>query len=159
MPKILARNESEASNIIMPRIRKAVEEVADKILDENYKDVRDLFYAQYQPKYYERSMDFLDAWDFDPIEQHGNTISAEFGFSPSMMTSIPEEFQHGSPVSGDIREYLADIIYDGVWGDLFGEGAWQRKSTAFDTLVNTLDKSKFDKWMKSAFNNNGLRVK
>ena len=160
MPKILGRNEQEVKDIIMPRIRKALEEVADKIIHENHEDIFRYFYDQYRPKEYIRSAEFANAWDWDDIEQNGDSVSSEFGFNPDLLSTDDYAFQHGSPQYGDFRSHIADVLYGIIpWGDYFGKGPWQRKSDAFDKLVEVLDKSKFDKWMKAAFKRHGLYVK
>lgn len=142
----------------MPKVRKAMEYVADKILAENEKDVMESFYNRYQPTEYDRSYQFVNAWDFDDIQMTDRTASMEFGISPDKMEYDPDDYLHGSYASGDAREYLVDILYDGVWGGLFGDGPWRRKSRAFDILVNKLDKDKFDRWMKTGMKRAGLSV-
>ena len=158
MSKNLVRNEEELYRQIMPRVKKAVDYVMERIEQENYKDIEKFLYSTYQPTVYDRTRGFEYAWSADEAKQHSHTVEAEFGYDPSDIASDPDNFIHGSPLSGDSRAYLADIIYDGVWGSLFGDGPWQRKSRAFDHLVETLDKSKFDQWMKAGMKQAGLWV-
>lgn len=166
MPKILGRNEQEVRNIIMPRIHRALEDVADKIIQENRTDVFKYFYGQYRPNVYRRSYEFADAWDWDEINESSDTVESEFGFNPDLLSygggSWPTaEFQHGSPQYGDFRTHIADVLYGIIpWGNYFGVGPWQNRgnTTAFDKLVEKLDKKKFDQWMKAAFKRHGLYV-
>ena len=59
---------------------------------------------------------------------------------------------------GDSREYLADIIYQGLAGDIYGDGFWTEKRDAFERLLKIVGKRNFNKWMIEAMNEVGLNV-
>ena len=57
---------------------------------------------------------------------------------------------------GDSREYLADIIYQGLAGDIYGNGAWTKKRDAFDALVKYIGKQRMKQWFETGMEKAGL---
>ena len=108
-------------------------------------------------------------------------VYAEFYYDPNVMDYVPDKAQHGTPSGramdsvwgsdtnmwawtavqsawGDAREYLADIIYQGKSGPLFGDGPWRNKRDAWTPLINKLDRGKIFTWFEEGMNNQHLKV-
>lgn len=144
--------------MLMPLFVKVADTIMEYIEKDNQDMIQRYVYDEYQPEYYERTMEFKEAWKATKAESHGNVAEASFGQAPEMMLSIPEEFIHGSPSWGDARDYMAELIYQGKSGPMFGKGEWQKKRNAFNKLVSYLGKHRFDSYVRRAFKSVGLDV-
>lgn len=144
-------------------------QVVNYILDEIYKQntevVNRIVYTAYNPSEYQRTYEFRDSWGTDGAKASGIHVKGEFKYLPEKMTYNPELAQHGSPDwyhgvhGGDARTYLADIIYDGLSGNLFGNGQWRKSRDAWDALLKEVGVNNIAKWTKQGFKNVGLNVR
>lgn len=173
--KTLLRNDKELNNLLYDAMANAIEYTMVKLFEENEKLIEKYVYGAYPELYYDRTKQFLDAWNYKvkKTSSHHMTSSissrvhAEFYYDPNVMDYVAEKAQHGSPdwahsaadkAWGDAREYLADIIYQGKSGSLFGDGPWQKKRDAWTPLINKLDRGKIFTWFEEGMNNQKLKV-
>lgn len=155
-----ARNEDELLKILMPKLRIVVDYVMSKIEHDGQLKIEDLVYEAYNPTWYERTYDFERSFVKEETVINHNEVVGEYGFEPDMMSSYPELFEHGSPygVPEDARNIMADIIFEGAAGSLFGDGPWRRKRNAWNRIVYMLGRKNLDVWMKQGFKRAGLQV-
>ena len=168
-----ARSEVELRRMLKDPLQKAVQYVVQKIWNENREVVRLVVYEVYQPTEYDRTMGFLNAWDFTGEYYNPPSMNSvahgEFYFKPSEMPlgstdpNSGDYAQHigiaGSYKGEDAREYLADIIYGNIkWGSGFGIGDWQRKRDAWTELNKRIGRRKMKQWMKEGMEAAGLTV-
>ena len=169
-----ARNKDELRKLLQPAIQKACNYVIQKIWNENKEIVRVVVYESGMPEEYNRSMGFLNAWDYtqdthNPTNKDGY---AKFYYKPNNMGVGSVDYgaadfaQHigvGGEYRGrDARYYLADIIYqengcNGA-GDLFGDGYWRKARNAWKVLNDRRGKRKMKQWMKEGLEAAGLTV-
>ena len=147
----------------MPKIQNAVEYVLNQIYEMNRYEIDRVVYAAYNPSEYERTYQFRDdAWSYETPKISGIHVKGEFKYDPSGMEYDSGLSQHGSPTGvspGDAREYLAEIIYEGISGYLFGEGPWMKKRDAWSAVIKALRKKELRLWMQRGLENEGLIVK
>lgn len=184
MAKIQIRNDSQLNNILYDAMAKAVEYTMVKLFQENEKLIEKYVYDAYSgDKYYDRTYEFLDAWNYKvkKTSSHHMTsnitsrVHGEFYYDPNVMHYNPSKAQHGTPdvgpdwispdiwegvesAWGDARDYLADIIYQGKSGDLFGKGPWTKKRDAWTPLINKLDRGKIFTWFEEGMIKQKLKV-
>lgn len=162
-----ARNEQELRNMLRSPIMKAINYVLDKIYDENIGAVHDVVYMAYSPEDYNRTGDLYTAWS----KESKSTSSAgmgEFKYDPSKMSigstdpNSSDFAQHigvgGEFYGQDARPYLAEIIYQGKTGVLFGNGAFRKKRDAWIELNKRIGRRKMKQWFKEGFEKAGLTV-
>lgn len=168
MPQV--KSEKELYAALRSPIMRAINYVVDKIWNENREVVRVVVYEAYQPKEYERTGEFRDAWVRGTTKATSEKKSqGEFKYAPEEMTvgsvdyGAPDYAQHigvGSKFYGeDARPYLADIIYGATkWGGYFGDGAFRKKRDAWTELNRRIGKRKIKQWMKEGMERAGLDV-
>ena len=154
----LPRNNRQLQKLLTDPLRNVANYVAQKIWNENRELVRQIVYEAGVPEYYERTNEFKDAWD---IKESKNTLPTswvtqyEFFYDWEKLTVDRSKSQHGSPPSvenyQDVRPYLADIIYRGWSGDLYGDGYWRKARDVWAKLLQSLGKRKMKQWFKQAF--------
>lgn len=136
------RNNEQLRAAIAPALEKAVEYIVEQILKVNEEIVWETVYQAYDPSVYERTGQFQTAWRTDVIgDGQGNVLGA-LEYDPTKISAGPQESgQHISVLTGEpSAEYLVDIIYGGLAGNLFGEGPWTQKRNAYEALVKELGK-------------------
>lgn len=169
------RNEAAVRSVLMPRIRNAVEYLMQQIYDYNEKLINEEIYADYMPKVYERTGQFGKSWKYG--KTNGGTVDTveyEFGYDPKGMVYNSTLAQHGTPdydlvtgyslakakqTWGDARDYLADILYYGNTGDLFGDSSFFRHETnVWEMLIKVCSRRQIYKWLKEGMARQGLEV-
>ena len=161
------RNEAQVRRYLLgqDKIVEVVNYILDKIYQLNTETIDRVVYAAYDPSVYQRTNEFRDAWGTNGAKTSGIHVKGEFKYMPDNMIYNPDLAQHGSPADydgaygGDAREYLADIIYEGLSGNLFGFGPWQKRRDAWAALLKELDGDRIAKWANEGFNKVGLKVK
>lgn len=146
------RNNSEVMKLLREQLKPVVDIVVDKIYIDNYDMIEKVIYDSYQPETYQRTNEFaLDAWETTPAHKNGELhIQGDVHYAPENMTYRPDDFTHGSNYGGDVREALAEIIYQGLSGPLFGNGPWQRKRNAYNRLISYLGPRRIKNYVKEA---------
>lgn len=180
------KSEQELGNLIYDAMKNAVEYTMVKLFQENEELIQKYVYSAYSPEYYQRTGEFLDAWnykvkktsDHHNISYTSSRVHSEFYYDPGVMHYNPSQAQHGTPVRdelyyrqpspetwakvegawGDAREYLADILYEGKGGPLFGNGPWRKKRDAWTPLLKTLDRGKIFRWFEEGMQNQKLKL-
>ena len=170
-----ARNDEELKQMLLAPLKEAVKILMKKILETNKQAIIEKVYnpttrsgAPTDSRYI-NTYEFEDAWDtaVHTSRHIGHDIQGDFFYRPSYMeTSNPPSKEnhyigqhHGiNDEWGDAREYLADIIYQGLSGPAYGNGPWRRKRDAFNELVKIVGKRNFNKWMIEAMEEVGLKV-
>lgn len=164
-----ARNDDELVRMFKPVMEKVVNYVLDKILEANKIEIIEkVVYGAGEPSYYNRTKEFGKAWDKKTSTGGAHDVNGEFFYSPEKMSigSVdPESHDYGQHIGvagsyqgQDSRQYLAEIIYEGIAGPAFGHGYWNKKRDAFSRLVNHVGKVKFNQWFQQGCKKNGLKV-
>lgn len=157
-----ARNNQELENMLMPALEKAIDYVVQKIWNDNRELIRTIVYESYQPEEYERTGEFKEAWDTD-VKRLGNFVRGEMKYDPRELTVNYNKWQHGSRYvsNGELNEtvmttYLAEVIYQGLSGDLFGEGPWTKKRDVWAALNREVGIRKIKQYFEEGMRRNGL---
>lgn len=172
------RNEAQVRRALMPMIREAVEYMMQQVYKENEMLVQELIYSNYHPSVYERTGEFAKSWSYEPTKGtgiSGNTVEYKFHYDPDGMVYSSMLGQHGTPDYnlvtgqslasakqswGDAREYLADILYNGKTGNLFGDSSsWRHDINVWQHLIHNCPKRQIMTWLKTGFTRQGLEVK
>lgn len=155
MAKII-NNSNELQSIFLPKLKEVVDYVVQKIWNENRELIRVLVYESYTPVKYERTGEFKEAWDTD-VKTLGNYIEGEFKYNSNDLIVNPSLGQHASIIDGEPSvSYLADIIYQGMAGHIFGEGPWTKKRDAWSALDKWLTNTQFRKIFEEGMNKAGI---
>ena len=162
-----ARSEQELRNLLRSPIQKAINYVLDKIYDENISVVHDVVYMAYSPEDYNRTGDLYRAWSTES-KSTSSAAQGEFKYDYSKMSigsTDPQSsnFAQHIGVGGDFygqdaRPYLAELIYQGATGSLFGDGAFRKKRDAWEELNKRIGRRKMKQWMKEGMEAAGLTV-
>ena len=154
MPLSQARNDKEVLAMLHSPIAKAINYVIDKIYDENIGAIHDIVYMAYSPEEYERTGDFYRAWGAGTTKVvNERTVEGEFKYKPDKMSIGSTE-----PNSSSYGPYLAELIYNGATGSLFGDGAFREKRDAWEELNKRIGRRKMKQWMKEGLEAAGLKV-
>ena len=162
-----ARSEQELRNLLRSPIQKAINYVLDKIYDENISVVHDVVYMAYSPEDYNRTGDLYRAWSTES-KSTSSAAQGEFKYDYSKMSigsTDPQSsnFAQHIGVGGDFygqdaRPYLAELIYQGATGSLFGDGAFRKQRDAWAELNKRIGRRKMKEWMKEGMEAAGLTV-
>ena len=162
-----ARSEQELRNLLRSPIQKAINYVLDKIYDENISVVHDVVYMAYSPADYNRTGDLYRAWSTES-KSTSSAAQGEFKYDYSKMSignTDPQSsnFAQHIGVGGDFygqdaRPYLAELIYQGATGSLFGDGAFRKQRDAWAELNKRIGRRKMKQWMKEGMEAAGLTV-
>ena len=162
-----ARSEQELRNLLRSPIQKAINYVLDKIYDENISVVHDVVYMAYSPEDYNRTGDLYRAWSTES-KSTPSAAQGEFKYDYSKMSigsTDPQSsnFAQHIGVGGDFygqdaRPYLAELIYQGATGSLFGDGAFRKQRDAWAELNKRIGRRKIKQWMKEGMEAAGLTV-
>lgn len=130
------------------------------------------------PEEYHRTFEFLHAWNYDVhTYQTGSIyrqnlsdtssmystdvdIEGQYYYDPNMIGTMNQYTgQHVSIIDGsDIREALADIIFLGEAGHIFGTGYWTQKRNAMKELFSHVTVSKLKKWFTEGCQRAGINI-
>ena len=162
-----ARSEQELRNLLRSPIQKAINYVLDKIYDENISVVHDVVYMAYSPEDYNRTGDLYRAWSTES-KSTSSAAQGEFKYDYSKMSigsTDPQSsnFAQHIGVGGDFygqdaRPYLAELIYQGATGSLFGDGVFRKQRDAWAELNKRIGRRKMKQWMKEGMEAAGLTV-
>ena len=162
-----ARSEQQLRNLLRSPIHKAINYVLDKIYDENISVVHDVVYMAYSPEDYNRTGDLYRAWSTES-KSTSSAAQGEFKYDYSKMSigsTDPQSsnFAQHIGVGGDFygqdaRPYLAELIYQGATGSLFGDGAFRKQRDAWAELNKRIGRRKMKQWMKEGMEAAGLTV-
>ena len=148
-------SEDAVVRYLQPKLRIIVETVLENILKENEEQINQIVYGAGTPEKYHRTGQFADlAWSKEIVKDTSYEIDGEFKYDPDKMGDT-----HPSVVDGeDTRSYLADIIYNGVAGHIFGTGFWTEKRDAWTALVKVVGSNTMRNWIKEGANKAQLKI-
>lgn len=159
MPLNQARNNQELERLLMPALEKAIDYVVQKIWNDNRELIRTIVYEAYQPEQYERTGEFQEAWDTD-VKRSGNYVRGEMKYDPRELTVDYTKWQHGSQyLQEPMTTYLAEVIYQGLSGDIFGEGPWTKKRDVWTALNKKIGTRKIKQYFEEGMRLNGLNFR
>lgn len=153
MAKQWPRNLMEVKQFLQPKLETIVETVLEHIKQENISKINEIIYSVNTPapEGYERTYEFRDnAWSDTITDSSLDEIEGEFKYDPSHMVDIHESkgmSKYGA-AGLDEREYLADIIYNGVAGHIFGTGFWTEKRDAWTALIKVVGSDTMKQWIE-----------
>ena len=155
------RNETQLQAAIAQALIPVINRVLERIVEDNRGLIQEYIYDNDTPSVYERTEEFKEAWETQSAEVTGDHVKGQFSYAPDKMSVDPGAFQHGSYYysPNDIREYLAEIIYQGGAGPLFGEGFWRNKRDVWDRLIKHLGKRQLLSYVSEALRAEGIAFK
>lgn len=158
---VKTRNETQLQAVIAQALIPVINRVLERIVEDNRNLIQEYIYDNDTPSVYERTEEFKEAWGKQSAEVAGDHVKGEFSYAPDKMSVDPGAFQHGSYYysPNDIREYLAEIIYQGGAGPLFGEGFWRNKRDVWDRLIKHLGKRQLLSYVSEALRAEGIAFK
>lgn len=144
-----ARSESQLAAQLIKPLQQATQYVVDKILEENQSQVQRIVYDAYQPTIYQRSNELLESWKAETKTYGTSSVFGSFEYDEGKISAT-------SVVTGETVPYLADIVYNGLAGHIFGEGPWTKKRDAWKSLEKAVGANKIRQWMKEGMAAAGL---
>ena len=93
------KNEQGLKKVMEKLVDEALEDASDEVIEIFKKDYILKYVYIDNPKMYQRTNDFLNAWNWTPIKKEINKISKEMWYNPGMMSSNIDLYQHGSVYS------------------------------------------------------------
>lgn len=154
-----ARNDEELLKMIMPQLKKASDYAIQKIWNDNRELIRIIVYEAYQPTVYQRTGEFKEAWVTD-TKAFRNVVQSELKFDPRLLEVNYDKWQHGSKVLDEpMTTYLAEVIYQGKSGDIFGDGPWRRKRDVWKELNKRIGAKKLADYFEEGMNKYGIPFK
>ena len=158
MLKNQIKNNAQLRRALMPVLQSLVNYILDEIYNLNQKKIEEIVYSVYNPTFYKRTGQFKDSWEVQKSNISGNYVKGEFGYNPNKMIYNQSKAQHGSFYNppGDARAYLAEIIYEGLAINSYGNGpinddSWANKRDAWNALIEALGEDTINKWVKKYF--------
>ena len=157
-----AKNDRELKQMLKAPIDEMCQYVAEQILKENADVIDEVVYGAGSPSWYERTGQFKSAWSISKPRVKGNVLAARSILMDGRKIRYnADKGQHGSPSwfknPINAKDYMADIIYQGLSGDAFGDGYWRSPRDAFSIVIQNLDDGKFDQWVEEGLRKVGLR--
>lgn len=154
-------SEDAVVRYLQPKLRIIVETILEKITKENEELINEIVYGAGTPEKYHRTGQFADlAWAHDITKDTTYEINGEFKYNPDgMYDTHPSQapYQRKDP-GEDERGYLAEIIYNGVAGHIFGTGFWTEKRDAWTALVKVVGSNTMRSWIKEGANKAQLKI-
>lgn len=159
------RNNKQLKQVMGPVIKEVIVEILERLDTINKDLINEIVYGAGNPSAYERTYQFRDnAWKIDQSSRPiAGKTHASLDYNPNGMVYVQENAQHGSYYQppGDAREYLADIIYQGLSGPAFGNGPitgfWAEARDVWSRLIDATE-GNLDQWIQEGFNKRGLKV-
>lgn len=138
-------NSPRLTRLIRDKMREAVNEAGDVALDKFKEYIQEDVYNAYTPVDYERTNDLLNSWFFyiGNNMNRGNHFTTNFTLyqDSNKMIYNPNLYQHGSEVSGDMRYAIANFVFNGVTGGMFGDGEFSKPRDALGDFQEWLNKN------------------
>lgn len=157
-------NQSHLDAYLMKALQNTVNYVVDKIFETNKELIDQIVYGAGSPKMYNRTFEFRESWEKDEaITSGSNEVTGGLHQNWQEMSYDPENFVHGSLYCGDydytdVRQGLADIIYNGLSGGLFGQGFWTKPRDVWKPLLQKIE-SEISSWVITGFEIQGIECR
>lgn len=157
MPKQI-KSEDELKRLLLNSLNEVVKYVLDNIDEENVRAIDATIYGSYDPIEYDRTYEFREAWRQESnTSVSGSVVHGKYSFDGSYLSANPVLAQHASLVDGTpFQVYLADVIYNGTAGILFGNPSWAKNRNAYNVLNKWLDKTRFRTLFEEGMSRAGL---
>lgn len=165
------RSESEIERFLQPKIEIIVDEILKGIEEWNQREIERVVYAAGQPDVYQRAdpeENFASAWEGTITKSTVHEVEGTFYYEPNNMsvgTSLDGEHvamfsseKYGTDPGFDMRPYLAEIIYEGLAGHIFGSGFWTEKRDAWERLIKIVGGSKMRTWINRGARRARLKI-
>lgn len=151
-------SDAELRRQILLALQKATEYVVSELYDHNESLIDALVYGADDPEVYDRTYEFREAWRKEThMTISGNNVQGKMSFDASKLTPNADLGQHASLVNGEpMQSYLADIIYEGTAGKIFGEGFWTKPRNAYAELDRWLTNTQFRQLFEEGMTQAGL---
>ena len=94
MPQIT--NDQQLNQVMQKLAGEALEAVADRVLTEFQRDYVAKYAYTDSPAMYQRTYDFLRAWDWTPLKKELMRLSKEMWYNPGKVDANIDKYQHGS---------------------------------------------------------------
>ena len=159
-------SEDAVIRYLQPKLRIIVETILEKITKENEELINEIVYGAGTPSTpdgYIRTWDFRNkAWSSDITKSSLYETEGEFKYDPDKMDNTHPAHaasrKYGTDVGFDMTSYLAEIIYNGVAGHIFGTGFWTEKRDAWTALVKVVGSNTMRNWIKEGANKAQLKI-
>lgn len=152
-------SEQELRKIMEDKLRKASVYAVEEIMQLNREAIREIVYDAYTPSFYNRTGDFLEAWQISESTNEGD-VGAEMIYDSSNMMAAGREEEdlpiHEDFYGNDVRDYLADIIYEGTAGAVSNRPV---NRNAWKALDKMLTKTAFRQIFERAMTKAGIQWK
>jgi len=145
--------------VLIGIIQEVLEEVGKKV-EQAMKDIIDKdVYQAHTPNQYERTHQLRDSVTASKAKSVKGGGEVEIYHDESKITYKPL-YQHGSPFSGDISEFIPEIIAFNLSGNLFDSNKWwhHRSNYYQDTLKLLKEKGMLSKWFKEGLKSRGIDI-
>lgn len=146
---MLPRNDAELKAMLMKPLETATWYVVTKIMEQVEDANQETVYDVYDPIMYERTYELKNRWMGDVVASNDTAV----GVVETMPTHAT------SAISGDVIENLYEIVYEGLAGHIFGQGAWTKKRNAWKTIEKKCGKANIKKWYGEGMRMTGLNIR
>lgn len=136
--------------ICAPAIQSALKYTVEKIKEKNEQVVNQIVYAVYSPQMYSRTFELREAWKGE-ASASGASGHATFEYDPSKISAH-------SNLTDEAVPYLAEIVYQGLAGKIYGEGAWTQARDAWQALLNACGEDTIKEWFYQGCRQAGLPI-
>lgn len=165
----VASNDAEVLKMFSAPLKQATEKVIDK-MEEELKSQINAALGGGGIKYRRlgEGGGLEGAWKKEAVTVAYNVFTGEMHYDNSLLSFNPSEFQHASPASyvdddgytHNIKNHgpvhnLADIVFKGGSGPLFGNGNWRQARDAWTPFLAACN-SKYKQWWREALKSVGL---
>lgn len=134
--------------ICAPAIQSALKYTVEKIKEKNEQVVNQIVYAVYSPQMYPRTFELREAWKSE-AKASGASGHATFEYDPSKISAH-------SNLTDEAVPYLAEIVYQGLAGKIYGEGAWTQARDAWQALLDACGEDAIKEWFYQGCRQAGL---
>ena len=159
MPQI--KNQAELQQVIEKLAEEALEKIADRVLTEFQRDYIAKYVYIDSPKMYQRTFDFLRAWDWTPVKKEIMTLSKTMWYNPGKVSPDIDKYQHGSIYSRPeiVISSLMDILNkQGRSSSLWLSNGVNRKEAYFDKFIEDFfDGGRLEKIITQEFSKRGFK--
>ena len=151
---------------VFPAVLEYVADKANELLREHVDS--DVYQAGGKTNYYaygstQPTFELRDSISNSEVSVNGNSAEIKVFHDKDKMRFDPDNFVHGSNYwkdgVSDIRELLPRIINDGLSGDLFGSGWWQKERPYFTKTIEEIQsKGLMRKWFQEGLAKQGIKT-
>ncbi len=157
------RNNQELEQALLPALKIATNYVIESIGEKNQELIQKIIYDSYNPKQYERTYEFKEAWREETnLSMSRNKIESKFSYDTN-------SFHTFGNMRHNTTTYLAEIIYEGLSGNFeqgyakddpkFKNQQWASKRDVWHELEKWLGKNKINELFEEGMKKAGLRFK